>query len=75
MKILNFYIALFCVCDGHCPSGYEDALDTSKDPAEPVCLDIDECNPNTIGFHDCDINARCTNTKGSFDCVCNPGKR
>ena len=32
-------------------------------------LDIDEC---TIGT-DCSINSTCTNTDGSYDCVCNLG--
>ena len=75
MKIVIFCIALFCVSDGHCPDGYKDDLDTSSNPAKPICLDIDECNPNAIRGHDCDINAKCTNTLGSFDCECNPGKR
>ena len=33
-------------------------------------LDIDEC---ARGSHECDINANCTNTDGSFMCVCNIG--
>ena len=72
MKILNFSIALFCLCDAHCPNGYKDDLDTTSDPARPICLEIDEC---AIGSHDCDANATCTNTEGSFDCACNQGKR
>ena len=32
-------------------------------------LDIDECS-STI---DCDSNAACTNTPGSFTCTCNQG--
>ena len=30
--------------------------------------DVDEC---TNGDSDCDTNARCTNTVGSYTCVCN----
>ncbi len=33
-------------------------------------LDVDECLANT---DDCDINAHCTNTPGSFTCICDPG--
>ena len=31
--------------------------------------DVDEC---TIEVSDCDINADCTNTEGSYNCICNP---
>ena len=30
-------------------------------------LDVDEC---TLNSHDCDANANCTNTPGSFTCEC-----
>ena len=32
--------------------------------------DIDEC---TEGTHDCDVNALCMNTPGSFECMCLAG--
>ncbi len=33
-------------------------------------LDIDECTEDT---HDCDVDASCYNTPGSFNCACNGG--
>jgi len=34
-----------------------------------TCANIDECTANT---DNCDANATCTDTAGSFTCVCNP---
>ena len=32
--------------------------------------DVDEC---AMGIDNCDSNAECMNTEGSFNCTCNPG--
>ena len=37
---------------------------------ELFVLDIDEC---TVGTANCDSNATCTDTEGSFTCTCNAG--
>lgn len=37
-----------------------------------LLLDIDECQSGT---HNCDVNAECTNSQGSFTCTCKEGYR
>ena len=37
-----------------------------------ICTDVDECAGEGAG-NDCDPNATCTNTTGSFTCACNAG--
>ncbi|KAH9505495.1 hypothetical protein Btru_057451 [Bulinus truncatus] len=55
----NNTVGLKC---GPCPSGYVDAFNT--------CVDIDECNDTLVL---CDQT--CTNTEGSYRCICNDGYR
>ncbi len=51
---------------GACPLGFkEDVGDLSK------CADVDECAPQ--GGANCNANANCANTPGSFTCACKPG--
>ena len=39
-------------------------------PSIIVTIDVNEC---VLGEHDCDGNATCYNTDGSFTCSCNEG--
>ena len=36
----------------------------------PLLLDINEC---TTSVHNCDVNAFCSNSEGSYNCTCSPG--
>ena len=35
------------------------------------CIDIDECTDANL--NDCDVNAKCLNLEGSFNCTCEDG--
>ena len=35
-----------------------------------LILDVDECKSNR---DNCDVNAECSNTEGSYKCLCNVG--
>lgn len=37
------------------------------------CIPIIEINECTTNAHNCDLQATCTNTQGSFECFCNQG--
>ena len=49
-----------------CPAGFEDQGDGN-------CSDIDECSASNL--NNCNQNAKCTNTNGSFTCTCESGYR
>ena len=59
-----------------CAPGYITHLDKNEwNVATPglydqACTEIDECATND---HDCDINATCSDTDGSYYCTCNSG--
>ncbi len=44
-----------------CPDGYEDP------PKDGSCVDVDECQDDS---NDCDPQATCKNTAGSYECEC-----
>lgn len=46
----------------------ENSTDSGSTTTEPS--DVNECEEGT---HDCDANAQCTNTQGSYTCACNDG--
>ena len=35
-----------------------------------MLIDVDEC---ATGTHNCSVDAVCNNTKGAYNCTCNPG--
>ena len=59
-----------CVlCLGYDTADCDCATGFRKDEAdEEICKDINECDENT---DNCDTNAACSNTSGSFTCACN----
>eukprot|EP00961_Rhodomonas_salina_P222942 3014621-Rhodomonas_salina.1 len=52
-----------------CPPGFEGNVADSSDDGV-TCSDVDECAAAT---DNCDTNAACSNTVGSFNCTCNSG--
>ncbi|KAF7144817.1 hypothetical protein RHSIM_Rhsim04G0079800 [Rhododendron simsii] len=79
--VANNSIAYLCnpnntLCNDNTESGLGGYLCSCKNGYKgnpylsPGCIDIDECeDPN---LNDCDGNATCMNTPGSFSCSCNP---
>ncbi len=53
------------LCVEKCAQGYESDLSNGK-----VCVDTDEC---VSGLHECQKNAKCVNTVGSYRCECLDG--
>ncbi|KAL7013836.1 hypothetical protein ACKWTF_015609 [Chironomus riparius] len=57
-------------------SGSAMTCDVALNTTEPTmykyesCPDVDECG---LGIHDCNVNAECLNTHGSFNCQCKKG--
>jgi hypothetical protein len=56
-----------------CMAGYGGTLvwDAAAQAYTGECLNIDECADETL--NDCDANATCADTDGSFGCECNAG--
>ncbi len=50
--------------------GFQCECDDAFAPNDGECVDVDECEE---GFHDCDMNATCSNTEGAYDCTCHEG--
>ena len=55
-----------CLNSRACQKGYQ----CLNRPGSFQCVDMNEC---TNGNHQCDRNARCENTNGSYSCTCKDG--
>ncbi|PFX16148.1 Fibrillin-2, partial [Stylophora pistillata] len=65
-----------CLCvdgsgfEGHDCDEEEEITQVNLYALASLVLDIDECGDRT---HDCDVNAECKNTLGSYNCACKDG--
>ena len=50
---------------------WNDVKDKPKNNYRAICVDVDECL--TPEENNCHAESTCTNTSGSFTCVCNTG--
>ena len=58
--VILSYVFLYC---------FHVLIGVTRDTSHCIFTDIDEC----MQLSPCHVNAKCTNTKGSFDCECNMG--
>ncbi|WP_437686100.1 FG-GAP-like repeat-containing protein [Sorangium sp. So ce176] len=69
LAIPAFSMLLFASCTSAGPSG-ADGDDDEGACQSGTCTDVNEC---ALGTDNCDANAACTDTPGSFTCACNAG--
>lgn len=58
-----FFLRYFC----QCLDGYRSYHDPTPGVLETRCVDVDEC---LLGTHTCAGGTECSNTDGSYECVC-----
>merc|ERR1712192_20433 len=75
--IENCNIEKGCGWNDNCGSGIEDqglrSICRNVDNDVGFMCETEDVNECKSGVHNCDINANCTNTNGSFTCTCNVG--
>jgi hypothetical protein len=71
---LHEFVDAAHTCQPCATPGYQNTSANDATGAPTVCDDdINECAPGAMAPYDdnCDVNATCTNTVGSFTCACN----
>ena len=58
-------------CDGEIQTAFEQQLNDIDSVCAVYHADINECESDDS--NNCDENAQCTNTVGTYICSCNPG--